>query len=196
MMLLIKKLLYALTITTLIGCSSSYKFVDNLVKDPVFHTKKTVAIKEDDSFIPEELRYMSNDNEIDDFILYNLVLNSPDTISDTNLYNKEDPIFPPKALDSGVLLSNRDIALYINDKAWNKYLQVEVETRKEFEKQFIKTSIDAEKEYKEAILFLIKEQDTLHNAYIDERNRKETWKNISFGTTLILLGFILNGIVN
>jgi hypothetical protein len=196
MMLLIKKLLYALTITTLIGCSSSYKYVDNLVKEPSFHIKKTVAIKEDDSFIPEELRNISNDNEIDDFILYNLVLNSPDTIDDSNLYNRVDPVFAPKALDSGVLFCNRDAALYINDKAWNKYLQVEVETRKEFEKQFIKTSINAEDEYKEAISFLIKEQDTLHNAYINERSRKETWKNISFGTTLILLGFILNGIAN
>ena len=191
---MIKKLLLLCTIIAICNCSSAL----SLLKEPPVATRKIISLNDADSFIPKQLKDTSSD-----FITNALKYQVPDTIPDSLLYNADAPVFDPIPVDSGyvvdslagILLCEKDMSLYINDYAWRKYLQVEVNARKNFSKELIIGAIGAEKLFKEAVEESAVNYDELYNSYMEERSRKTTWKMISGGTLLLFVGFISASVI-
>lgn len=184
---MIKNLLLILFIITLCHCSIG----TSLLKEPPIATRKLIALNDKDTFMPEQLKDTTND-----FIENALKSQSPDTIPDSLLYSPDAPVFDPLPVDSGILLCEKDISLYINDKAWREYLQVEVSARKTFEKELIINSVKAEKLFKDAVTESAVNYEELYKSYMDERDRKTKWKMVSGGIVLLLVGFVTASLIN
>lgn len=178
----------------MISCSSVKSYVSVLDDgEPV--PLKTIAVDKVDSFIPDEIKGATSNDSIEDFITKNLRLKMPDSIPADSLFSRTDPVFAPIALDTGALLCYRDLALYINDQAWRKYLQTEVKVRKEFEQSFIRGAINAETLYKSAVVESNKNINELYKTYKIERKSKLRWKKATGIMGLILIGYITAQIV-
>ena len=184
---MIKKFLLLCSIIALCNCSSGLSFLT----EPPVATRKFIALNESDTFIPEQLKDTSLD-----FITNALVSQVPDSIPDSALYFAGAPVFDPIPLDSGILLCEKDMALYINDKAWREYLQTEVWARKTFEKELIINAIKAESLFKDAVKQGAVNYEEIFRFYIDEREHKQTWKLIGGGTVLFFVGFVVASTIN
>lgn len=174
----------------LIGCSSSDKSIA-LFDDNDILVKFKIALPDSVSYLPKEITRAKDSNAVEDFIMRSLRLRFPDTIPDSQLYNVKDPVFPPVGMDTGVLLCNRDMALYINDNAWRKYLQTELAVRKDFEQKYILSSMIAEDMYKDALQDAEKVYLEAYKSYQEERKYKSRWKMYSSVITVLLLGYSL-----
>jgi len=184
---MIKKFLLILVSFTLLNCSSMF----SILKEPPVATRKYIALNQSDTFIPEQLKDTSND-----FISNALEAQVPDSIPDSLLFSSDAPVFDPIPQDSGILICEKDLSLYINDKAWREYLQVEVNARKTFEKELIINAVKAEDMYKKAIGKAGENYEELYRNYIDERDRKATWKMIGGGAMLLFIGFVTASAIN
>lgn len=98
----------------------------------------------------------------------------------------------PIAQDSGILLSNRDMALYIKDRANAKYLRKEVDVRKVLQLELVRAAVNAETLYQETINESNTYNKEVYNQMRNERDRKRTWRNIFLFATAFGAGFVLN----
>lgn len=171
------------------GCSSSIPIFGD---DPV-PPKKEFSIREKTTFLPRTyVETLDSANANQDYIDRKLGILLPDTLPDTSLYSKNDPVFKPIPLDSGILLSNRDMALYIKDRENAKYLRTELEARKQLQLEIIRGAVKAESLYQETINEANAYNEQVYNKMRDERNKKRTWRNIFLFATAFGAGFILN----
>lgn len=187
--------LFILLVFVFIGCSST-KNVVSFIKGTPQEPKRVIALEEKDTFLPKEIRHSVSDSATEDFILANLKLKMPDSIPDTSLYSKDAPVFRPMSVDSGILLCERDLALYINDNAWRKYLQAETSARIDFERKYILLSIMAEDMYKDGLKELSGYYEGIYQSYKTERKHKLMWRNTFFVVFLIGIGFTASQTIN
>jgi hypothetical protein len=182
---------YALVALTILltGCSSSIPvFGDNPVPP-----RKDFSIREKTTFLPRPyVETLDSTNATHDYIDRKLDIMLPDTLPDSTLYSKDDPVFRPIPLDSGILLSNRDMALYIKDRANAKYLRTEVKARKELQLEIIRGAVKAEGMYQETINETNKYNKEIYDKMREERNAKHIWRNIFIFATAFGAGFVLN----
>ena len=171
------------------GCSSTIPIFGD---DPV-PPRKEFSIREKATFLPRSYaETLDSTNANQDYIDRKLGILLPDTLADTTLYSSEDPVFKPLAQDSGILLSNRDMALYIKDRANAKYLREEVEARKKLQLELIRGAVKAEGLYQETINEANAYNKEVYEKMRDERDRKRTWRNIFLFATAFGAGFVLN----
>ena len=173
----------------LTGCSSTIP----IFGDVPIPTRKEFSIREQTTFLPRVyVETLDSTNMNQDYIDRKLGIMLPDTLPDSTLYSRQDPLFMPIALDSGILLSNRDVALYIKDRENAKYLRVEVEARKELQLEIIRGAVSAERMYQETINEANAYNKEMYDKMQEERSRKRTWRNIFLFASAFGAGFILN----
>jgi len=171
------------------GCSSSIPMFGD---DPM-PPRKQFSIREKVTFLPHTYtETLDSTNMNQDYIDRKLAILLPDTLPDSTLYSKLDPVFKPLVLDSGILLSNRDMALYIKDRANAKYLHKQVEVRKTLQLEIIRGAVKAERMYQETINEANAYNKEVYDKMQDERNRKRTWRNIFLFASAFGAGFVLN----
>ncbi len=174
-----------------ISCSSSF-----IGEEPI-PPRKQFSIREQSTYLPRTYIEVLDSTDVSiDYIDRTLSIQLPDTYPDSTLYNINDPIFPPLALDSGILLCNRDMALYIKDRENAKYLYKEIQSRKKLQLEFIHASVKAENMYQETIneanAYNIELYERIHN----ERSKQKTWRNVFLVFSAFAAGFVLNDVVD
>jgi len=179
-----------LTVTILLtGCSSAIPVFGDVPIPP----RKVFSIREKATFLPRSYtETVDSTNANQDYIDRKLSILLPDTLPDSTLYSSEDPVFMPIAQDSGILLSNRDMALYIKDRANAKYLRKEVDVRKVLQLELVRAAVNAETLYQETINESNTYNKEVYNQMRNERDRKRTWRNIFLFATAFGAGFVLN----
>ena len=185
------KRFYALLVISifLIGCSGSIP----LFGDEPVPPRKDFSIREKTTFLPRTyVETLDSTNIEQDYIDRKLGLLLPDTLPDSTLYSSQDPVFKPIPLDSGILVSNRDMALYIKDRENVRYLIKESEVRKELQLEIIRGAVKAEHLYQETIDEANRYNKEVYNKMQDERNKKRIWRNIFLFATAFGAGFVLN----
>lgn len=187
----ITKLFYTLVALSILltGCSSYIPlFGDNPIPP-----RKDFSIREKTTFLPRSyVETLDSANTNGDYIDRKLAIIIPDTLPDSTLYSRQDPVFRPIPLDSGILLSNRDMALYIKDRANAKYLRTEVNARVELQIEIIRGAVKAERMYQETINETNKYNKEIYDKMREERNAKHIWRNIFIFATAFGSGFVLN----
>ena len=191
---MIKKIILLIFLLSIFNCS--LKPYLSVLSDGEPIPQTIIAINSTNTFIPDEIKNAVNNDTIKDFITRNLRLAMPDTVSLKELYNIEDPVFAPISLDSGILLCNRDLALYINDKAWRRSLQKEVSARKKFEVGFVLSAMGAEVLYNAAIMEANKINYQTYDEYLEERKYRLRWKKVSGILGLLFIGYMTSQIIN
>lgn len=154
---------------------------------------KEYSITENNSFLPREYRQVVDSAYFsEDYIDRKIYIHVPDTIPDSSLYSPDAPIFDPYPNDSGIVLSERDMALYIKDRENAKAMRVEIEARKKVHKEIIQGAVDAENLYRSTIIESNKYNKQVFDAYKEEKASKETWRNIALFVLAFGGGFIIN----
>lgn len=186
----IKMVYLLILIFFLSGCSSS------LFNDSI-EPRKQFSMREKASFLPRGYaETIDSTSENKDYIERKLEIILPDTLPDSTLYNKEDPVFKPVALDSGILLSSRDMALYIKDREDAKYLRAEINARKKLHREIVIGAMQSEVLYQNTINEANEYNKEIYQKMLDERNRKENWRNFFMFATTFAAGYILNETVS
>lgn len=175
-----------------IGCSGPIP----LLGDKKLPPKKDFSIREKTTFLPNSyVQTIDSTENNSDYINRKLDIMLPDTLPDTTLYSSEDPVFRPIPLDSGILLSNRDMALYIKDRENAKYLMVALESRRKLQLEIIKGAVEAEEMYQETLKASNKYNREVFEAMKEERNEKRIWRNIFFISLSFGAGYMANEVV-
>lgn len=176
----------------IIGCSGPIP----LLGDKKLPPKKDFSIREKTTFLPNSyVETIDSTDQNKDYIDTKLDIMLPDTLPDTTLYNSEDPVFRPIPLDSGILLSNRDMALYIKDRENAKYLMTALESRRKLQLEIIKGAVEAEGMYQETLEASNQYNKEVFNAMKEERNEKRIWRNIFFISLVFGAGYVANEVV-
>lgn len=177
----------------LTGCTSSIPIFGD---DPI-PPRKEFSMREKTTFLPRSyVETVDSTNASQDYIDRKLGILLPDTLPDSTLYSPKDPVFKPIVLDSGILLSNRDMALYIKDRENARYLRAELEARKQLQLEIIRGSVKAENLYQETITEANQYNKEVYEKMRDERNRKRIWRNLFLFAGAFGAGFILNEAVS
>lgn len=183
------KLLLLCAMGSLVSCSSTI---------PIFKANTPIELKEYsiyeyNSFLPREYREVVDSTLLSkDYLDSKLAVHFPDSLPDTALYNTQAPIFDPIATDSGIVLCERDMAMYIKDRENVKYLKTEITARKNIYQAIIQGALDAEQLYRGTIIESNKYNMVVFKAYKKEKKNKQTWRNISLFVLAFGGGFILN----
>lgn len=178
-----------LLVISVTSCSSSI---------PLFKADKQLeykeySITENNSFLPREYRQVLDSSFLaDDYIDRKIKIHFPDTVPDSALYNPDAPTFDPYPNDSGIVLCERDMALYIKDRETVKYLKTELNARKQVHVEIIKGAIEAEELYRGTIIESNNYNKQVFEEYKNEKSKKETWRNIALFVMAFGTGFIVN----
>lgn len=171
------------------SCSSAVP----LFKSSASMQYQAYTIEDYNSFLPREYREVVDSTLLnEDYIDRKLQLHFPDTIPDSALYNPDAPVFDPYPSDSGIVIAEKDMALYIKDREMVKAMKIEVESRKTVDIAIIKGAVEAENFYRETIQESNKYNKQLFDAYTAEKAKTRTWRNIALSVLAFSSGFIVN----
>jgi hypothetical protein len=160
-------------------------------------TYKQFQIAESNSFLPREFREVLDSTEGNkDYLDQKLKIYFPDTLPDSSLYSPDAPIFKPFPNDSGIVLCERDMALYVKDRETVKYLKTEIESRKKISTEIIQGAMEAEQLYRTTLKESNQYNKTIYDAYRDERENSNLWRNIALFSMAFAGGYIINEYVS
>lgn len=154
---------------------------------------KEYSIESYNSFLPREYREVLDSTFLEsDYIDRKLKLHFPDTLPDSTLYSPDAPLFDPYPNDSGIVLSEKDMALYIKDRELVHAMRIEIEARKKVDIEIIKGAVEAETLYRKTIQESNQYNKQIFDEYVEAKAEKRTWRNIALFVLAFSSGFIIN----
>lgn len=185
----LKIVIFMIMVIVVSSCSSTVP----LFKSSTSMQYQAYTIESYNSFLPREYREVVDSTFINqDYIDRKLQLHLPDTLPDSVLYNPDAPVFDPYPNDSGIVLSEKDMALYIKDRELVKAMKSEINARKTVDIAIIKGAVEAEKLYRGTIKESNEYNKQIFDKYADEKANKRTWRNIALFALAFSGGFIVN----
>lgn len=161
-------------------------------------SSKPIVVKQEyidinDSSIPDEYKELIGTDI--DYIQSKISVNFPDTIKDSEILNDTLSRFNPIPLDSGILISDYDFTQCIILNSRVEYLKVHIEQQTKIQNAFIEGAYIVEEQCKSSINTLNKSNRDIAKIANDERNRADTWKNVSVVIGIFAAGFLTNSYI-
>ena len=149
-------------------------------------------INDRNTFVPAQFTKIIDSVKINpDYIDHMMKEQFSDTVNYKDLYSEDDPYFSAYEMgDTAVVLSRKDMALYIRDASLVKYLRSEINARKQLQTEFIKSAIVAEELYRSTLHDANKYSEQIYKQYRREQRSKEIWR-----MTFVILGSFVTGYV-
>lgn len=149
------------------------------------------------TFIPSQFTSLIDSVKVNpDYIDQMMINQFTDTINTESLYNDTDPQFDTYEMgDSAVVMSRKNMALFIRDASLLQYKLSEIDARKKLQTQFINSAIVAESLYRQTLLDANIYTGKIYNQYKTELKSKEKWRITFFILSAFAGGYIVNELV-
>jgi len=154
---------------------------------------KQERISKNDTSVPKDYRELIGKDE--SYIQSKLNITFPDTINTSMIINPNADVFEPYPLENGLLVSETDFIGCIIDHDRIEYLQVHIEQQTKIQNAFISGTLKIEELCKESINRLNKNTLELGEIANEERNKSDTWKNVSLVLGIFVAGYLTNSLL-